>query len=65
MNKIKFAQYLSDNYTLSCSAQRLINNILDFVTNNYSDIAEQRHVLHELLDGTIGLSDNEINSLTL
>lgn len=65
MNKIEFTQYLSDNFTLSCSARRLINNILDFVSNNYSDTTEQHIVLHELLDCTIGLSDDEINNLIL
>lgn len=60
MNKEEFYQYILDNFTIDGTSARLIRSILDFVKNNYTDEIEQYKVLCELLDGTIGLTDEEI-----
>jgi hypothetical protein len=65
MNRNEFMEYIRDNFNVDGATQRLINNILYFVENNYSDENEQYKVLCELLDGTIGLTDNEIKEVYL
>lgn len=65
MNREEFMEYIRENFNISCEARRLINNILLFVENNYSDEIEQYKALCDLLDGTIGLSDNEIMRVCL
>lgn len=65
MNKNEFKQYICDNFDISGEAHRLINNILDFVEENYPEENEQYNVLCSLLDGTIGLTDNEIKKVYL
>ena len=63
MNKSEFIEYLSENFNISGEAYRLIGNILDYAERFYGD--EQYHVLCDLLDGTIGLSDAEIRKISL
>lgn len=65
MDKEEFMDYLSENYSISGEAHRLIGNILDFVANHYYSEDDQYNALCELLDGTIGLSDNEIKKIIL
>lgn len=65
MNKEEFMNYLSENYSISGEAFRLIGNILDFVESHASAEDEQYLMLCELLDGTIGLSDSEIKKICL
>lgn len=65
MNKTDFMEYLYENFSISREAYRLIENILDFVANNYRDKNEQYNALCALLDRTIGLSDNEIRKICL
>lgn len=65
MSKEEFQQYIYDNFDISGDAGRLINNILDFVKENYPEENEQYKVLCSLLDGTIGLTDNEIKQICL
>lgn len=65
MNRKEFMEYIEENFDISGEAGRLINNILFFVENTYFDENEQYRVLCELLDGTIGLSDNEIKKISL
>ena len=65
MNKKEFQQYINDNFDISGEASRLINNILDFVEEVYPEENEQYNVLCSLLDGTIGLTDNEIKQVYL
>lgn len=65
MNREEFMEYIRENFNISCEARRLINNILLFVENTYSDEIEQYKALCDLLDGTIGLSDNEIMRICL
>lgn len=63
MNREEFEQYIHENFNISGEAGRLINNILIFVEENYPEENEQYNVLCDLLDGTIGLSDNEIKKV--
>ena len=62
MNREEFYNYIMDNFNISGEAARLINNILSFVEENFSDENEQYIQLCSLLDGTIGLSDSEIKN---
>ena len=63
MNREQFYQYILYNFDISGEATRLINNILHFVEENYTDENEQYRALCDLLDGTIGLSDAEIRKV--
>ena len=63
MNREQFYQYILDNFSISGEAGRLINNILHFVEENYTEENEQYMALCDLLDGTIGLSDAEIRKV--
>lgn len=65
MNRQEFLNYIEENFDISGEAKRLINNILSFVELNYCDENEQYNVLCELLDNTIGLSDEEIRKVYL
>ena len=63
MNREQFYQYILDNFSISGEAGRLINNILHFVEENYTEENEQYMALCDLLDGAIGLSDAEIKKV--
>lgn len=65
MDKEEFMNYITENYNISGEAHRLIGNILNFVASHYTEENEQYNALCELLDGTIGLSDNEIKKIVL
>lgn len=65
MNKEEFYSYILENYDISGEAARLINNILQFVELNYQEEEKQYSVLCDLLDGTIGLSDQEIRRVCM
>ena len=65
MNHNKFMDYIRKNFDISGEADRLIDNILFFVEGRYQDENEQYNVLCELLDGTIGLEDNEIKMVCM
>lgn len=65
MDKEEFMNYIAENYNISGEAHRLIGNILNFVADHYTQEDEQYNALCELLDGTIGLSDNEIKKIVL
>ena len=65
MNHNKFMDYIRENFDISGEADRLIDNILFFVEGRYQDENEQYNVLCELLDGTIGLEDNEIKMVCM
>lgn len=60
MNREQFYNYIVENFNISGEAKRLINSILHFVEENYTEENEQYRALCDLLDGTIGLSDKEI-----
>lgn len=65
MNKPEFMDYLNENFSLTGEEYGFINNILDFVANNYTDENEQYLALSELFENTIGLSDKEIRQISL
>lgn len=65
MNRKEFMEYIEENFNISGEAGRLIDNILYFVENNYPEENEQYRVLCALLDGTIGLTSNEIKKVYL
>ncbi len=62
MDREQFYNYILKNYNISGEAGRLIDNILRFVEENYTEENEQYNALCSLLNGTIGLglADNEI-----
>lgn len=63
MDREQFYNYLLENFTISGEAGRLIDNILQFVESHYPEENEQYNALCSLLDGTIGLTDNEIKKV--
>lgn len=63
MNREEFYQYILDNFIISGECARMLDNILAFVESHYPEENEQYNALCELLDGTIGLSDNEIRKV--
>lgn len=65
MNREEFLNYINNNFNISNEAYRLIDNILDFVQCNYTEENEQYIALSSLLNGSIGLTDNEIKQVLL
>lgn len=63
MNRDQFYNYIVENFTVSGEAERLIDNILQFVESRCTAQSEQYNALCSLLDGTIGLKDNEIKKV--
>lgn len=63
MNREQFYNYIVENFTISGEAGRLIDNILQFVETHYPEENEQYNALCSLLDGTIGITDNEIKKV--
>lgn len=63
MNREQFFNYILENFNISGAAGRLIDNILQFVETRYTDENEQYNALCSLLDGTIGLTYNEIKKV--
>lgn len=63
MDKIEFMDWLRDNFDVPGCAQRLIENVLDYVEK----LPEEEHysALSELLSGGIGLTDAEIRMINL
>lgn len=64
MDKQEFIDYIHENFNISVEAMSLIANILDYASR-FTDEEEQYEVLCALLDGTIGLSDDEIRKICL
>ena len=54
-------EYIIQNFTISGEAGRLLDNILRYVETLPKDNRE--HALMQLLDGTIGLTEEEIRNL--
>ena len=65
MDKNEFMEYINEEFDISGEAERLIYNILSFIERNYDDEGSKHMALHELLDGTIGLDDDEIEKICL
>ena len=64
MNIEEFMNYLSENFSISGEASRLIYNILIYAKIHIEPI-EQYEFLSEMFEGTIGLSDREIRKINL
>ena len=65
MDRKQFLEFVSENFNVSGESIRLINNILSYVEDNIFEENEQYNALCSLLDGTIGLTDNEIKKIIL
>ncbi len=65
MNREEFIQYVRDNFNVSVEFLRLLRNILDYAASKYFDEFELRDYMNYLLDGTIGLSEEEIKKINL
>lgn len=65
MNRQELLAYIEENFTVDSATIRLIDNICVFVECNYTSRAAQRGALYDLLDNTIGLTDNEIDLICL
>lgn len=63
MDREEFYNYILENFNIDGVSRRLIDNILQFVESHYSEENEQYIALCDLLDGTIGLTDNEIKKV--
>lgn len=63
MNREQFFNYILENFNVGRTAGKLINNILRFVESHYPEENEQYNALCDLLDGIIGLTDNEIKKV--
>lgn len=65
MNRRQFTEYINQYYDISEDAARLINNILCYVEAQGMAENEQYVTLCSLLDGTIGLTSDEIKKIFL
>ena len=65
MNRRQFYNYILENFDISGEAGRLINNILCYIESQGMEENEQYRTLCSLLDGTIGLTDNELKRVYL
>lgn len=65
MDREQFYNYIVENFAISGEAGRLIDNILHYVETYYIKKNEQYNALCSLLDGTIGLTDNEIKKVCM
>lgn len=58
MEKEKFYDYIQTNFNIGGDASRLIRNILNYAEG--MERGEKYNFLCAILDGTIGLTDDEI-----
>lgn len=66
MNREEFYNYILENFQIDGATVRLINNILVFVENNYPvEFNQQYDILAELLDGTIGITSDELKKVCM
>lgn len=63
MNKQEFYQYILDNFNIDGATSRLIDNILVYVEENFTEAHMQHYILEKLLGGPIGLSEQEIENV--
>lgn len=63
MNREQFFNYILENFNISSETKRLIDNILRYVEETYTEECEQYNALCNLLDGTIGLTDGELKQV--
>ena len=65
MSREEFMDYIRDNYDVSAEILRLIDNILWYAATMLSSEEERFDFLNLVLDGTIGLSEQEIRKIDL
>lgn len=65
MAKREFLVYIQENFSISGEALRLIDNIISYITTQNTDAGGKYLLAHTLLDGTIGLTDEELHLLCL
>lgn len=64
MTKEEFYNYIRDNFELDGGAAwRLLSNICDFIKRHAYTEVEQYTIACELLNGTIGLTDEELRKI--
>ena len=63
MDTQEFLDYVSENFDISGEAYRLIGNIVSYIAQNFIDEDDQYNAACALLDGTIGLTDNELRQI--
>lgn len=63
MNRKETMAYIQEQFSCSGDALRLLDNILSYVETQEINKEEQFLLLHTLLDGTIGLSSDEIKRI--
>lgn len=64
MDRKEFVQYIQENFNISGEASRLIDNVLYYVEKNVPK-GDQYNALRFLLDGTIGLENEEIRKINM
>lgn len=63
MNYNEFANYILENFSLSREAWALVHNILDYIERVQVDPDAKKDILIALLDGAIGLTEEELDYL--
>lgn len=63
MNTDEFLEYIHENFNISVEAHRLIKNILNYIAAQCVDREEQYILAFALLDGTIGLEEEELRMI--
>lgn len=64
MNRQEFLDFVSRNFYIGGDAMRLIDNILVYAEKDVSP-DDRKAFLTAMLDGTIGLTDEEIRQISL
>ena len=64
MNRAAFMEHLRENYQLSAEAQRFISNIMAYA-EEMADKDDAKEFLYTMFDGTIGISEAELDMLQL
>ena len=62
-NKKAFLNYVMRNYKIDTLTEQMLQNMLSFIGESYTDKTKQCEALCELLHDTIGLSDAEIRKV--
>ena len=65
MDRYEFFDYILANFNISCETSRLIDNILTYIESACLAEKEQHKILHQLLCGDIGISDEEIEKVCI
>lgn len=65
MNRKQFYEYILENFNISSEAKMLVDNILEFVDNYYSNDAEEQFKALSFLLYGIGLKDEELKKVKM